>query len=202
MAKYRYITDVNPDFFILGGLVYHHQEIIDPEERDKEFQKRISKNNKINNKQSEYNKNYFEIEEQPLTIDNIYSLKAEINNIKNSQSLSEMAMNNVMVYFGEDTMQHPFEEMHEKNDIPSANIWVRNGIKIIDSDIIIFISHKGTAGNIYDHSIQKQKLCIRYSEDDKLGIYVGEVFDYNLVFDYLSYSEYMEEILDNEVKND
>lgn len=200
--KYKYITDVKSDFFILGGLVYHHQEIIDPVERDKEFQKRVIKFNKNNNINSVYNKNYYDVEETPINADNIYSLKAEINNIKNSQSLSEMAMNNVMVYFGNDTMQHPFEEMHEKNDIPSENIWVRNNIKIIDSDIIIFISHKGSAGGIYDHSVQKQKLCIRYSEDDNLGIYIGEVFDYNLIFDYLSYPNYMEEILENDEESE
>lgn len=196
--KYKYITDVNPDFFILGGLVYHHQEIIDPIERDKEFQKRIINYNKKNNIDSIHNKNYYDVENNSIDIDNIYRLKAEFNNIKNSQSLSEMAMNNVMVYFGNETIQHPFEEMHENNDIPSANIWVRNGIKIINSDIIIFISHKGTAGSIYDHSVQKQKLCIRYYQDSKFGIYIGEVFDYNLIFDYLNYPEYMEEILNNE----
>lgn len=196
--KYKYITDVKTDFFILGGLVYHHQEITDPVERDKEFQKRVINYNKRNNIDSIHNKNYYDVENNPIDINNIYSLKAEFNSIKNSNSLSEMSMNNVMVYFGNETIQHPFEEMHEKTDIPSENIWVRNGIKIIDSDTIIFISYKGTAGSIYDHSVQKQKLCIRYHQDNKLGVYIGEVFDYNLIYDYLNYPEYMEDILNYE----
>ena len=201
-SKYHYIKDIKQDNFIMGGLIYHHQEIIDPVERDKEFQKRINEYKKKTQPNTGEEKEYFDIEDTPITIDNIFSLKAELQNIKNQQSLSEMAMNKVMQYFGETTKQHPFEEMYTTNIVTSNNLWIKNGIKIIDSDIVIFISHKGVAGSLYDHEIQDQKLCIRYSLDDNLGIYIGEVFDQNLIFGLLEYEEHMEEILEMEVKDE
>lgn len=203
-VKYKYIKEINPDLFIFGGLIYHHQKIIDPVERDKEFQKKVNEYKKKkaidNGTYSKTNsKSYFDIEETPVDIDNIFNLKAELVNLKNQQSLSEMAMNKVMHYFGNQESKHPFEYMYDNNIIPSNNLWIKNGIKIIDSDIIIFISHKGLAGNIYNHSIQKQKLCIRYAKDDNLGINIGEVLDSNLVYGFLEYEKYMEQILEMEL---
>lgn len=200
-SKYNYIKDINKDNFIMGGLIYHHQVIIDPVERDKEFQKKVKEYIRNHNTDSEEETEYFDIEKTPISIENIFSLKAELENIKNQQSLSEMAMNKVMQYFGGDTEQHPFQEMYTADIVPSDNLWIKNGIKILDSDIIIFISHKGIAGSLYDHEIQEQKLCIRYSLDDNLGIYVGEVFDQNLIFGLLEYEEHMQEVLDMEEEN-
>lgn len=186
---YKIIRDIKQDNFLFGGLIYHHKKILDPEQRDKEFAKMIRIKNTPYEKLEEMNKTFEELD--TVGVENMYQLKAEIENIKNSNSLNEYAMNSVMQYYGNSNKKHPIQDIYEKEF--HDNVFVDKGIKIIDSDVIVFISEKGIVGSTYDQGYE-QKLAIRYKFDEDFGINVGEVFDSKIIDDFLNYSDCMEDI--------
>lgn len=177
MYKYKYIKNVSKENFILGGLVYHHKQITDETLRNEEF------NNMV---QFKINKNYSKKEV------GLVELPFLINNIINSNSLNENVMNKILGINYEETVENPIEKIY--NNINHDNIFINDGIKIIDSDEIIFISHKGIVGDVYDQGINEQQLMIRYKYDDVLKVNIGEVYDNKLINDFLYYYNYIEEL--------
>ena len=176
----RILKDISQDNFLFGGLIYHHKEIIDLEERDKQFQKMVAKENGQDVKT---------IEDVTIGIENIYSLAATLKNLQSSQSLSKYAMDKTMKYFGNETESYPIDDIYNSKE--HENAFIDNGIKIIDSDIIIFISMKGIVGGVYDAENENQRLAIRYEYDKDLNIYIGEVFDLKLYEDFMNYKKYI-----------
>ena len=176
----KILKDISQDNFLFGGLIYHHKEIIDPEERDRRFQKIVAKSN---------GKNYKTIEDITVGVENIYSLAATLKNIQSSQSLSRYAIDKTMQYFGNETETFPIDDIYSSKE--HNNAFIDNGIKIITGDIIIFISMKGVVGGTYDVENENQRLAIRYEYDKDLNIYVGEVFDLKLYEDFKDYMKYI-----------
>ena len=177
---YKLIKNISLDNFLFGGLIYHHKEIIDPEKRDEEFQKMVIRQS---------GKEIYSIDEIEVGVENIYSIAATLKNIQKSQSLSQYAMNKTMEYFGAESVPYPIDTIYENKE--HKNAFIDNGIKIIDSDLIIFISMKGILGGTYDSGNEKQKLAIRYKYDEELDINIGEVFDLKLYEDFLEYKKYV-----------
>ena len=101
-------------------------------------------------------------------------------------------MNKILGINYEETLENPIEKIY--NNINHDNIFINDGIKIIDSDEIIFISHKGIVGDVYDQGINEQQLMIRYKYDDVLKVNIGEVYDNKLINDFLYYYNYIEEL--------
>lgn len=193
---YKFIKDINQENFLFGGLIYHHKEILDPEERDKEFEKMVKLKLTPSEEIKDLKKDFEDVEE--FELEDIFAITTEIKRIEKSNSLNEFAMNSIMQYYGNKEEEHPLEEIYSdkngtSNNIISDNIFIKKGIKILDSDIIIFISEKGMVGSVYDQGI-KQELCIRYKYDKELCVNIGEVFDFKLINDFLDYKNHMEEI--------
>lgn len=181
--SYKIIKDISQDNFLFGGLIYHHKEIIDLDERDREFKKMVAKAS---------GENINTIEDSEIGIENIYSLMASLENIKSSQSLSELAMNKTMQYFGNESNENPIDTIYNTKN--NNNAFIDNGIKILDSDIIIFLSLKGIVGDVYDQGHESQRLAIVYNYDENLCINIGEVIDLKLIEDFLDYKNHILEI--------
>lgn len=186
---YKIIKNIKEENFLFGGLIYHHKEILDPDKRDKEFARMVRIKNTPYEKLSELKEDFDHLDS--VGVENLYQLKAEIESIKNSNSLNEYAMNSVMQYYGNNSKKHPIQDIYEKEF--HDNTFIDKGIKIIDSDVIIFISEKGIVGSTYNQGYE-QKLAIRYRFDEDLGINIGEVFDSKLIDDFLDYYNCMGDI--------
>lgn len=174
------ITDVKSENFLFGGLVYHHKEILDEEERDKQFQ------NLVNESKGVDSKKYFGDGETKLdSANDIYSLMATLKNIKKSQSLSKFAMNKTLKYFSNEPSVYPIEYVYSASK--HENSFIDNSVKIIKGDIIIFIPFTGLLGAMFDKNREEQEFAIIYNYDKRIGINIGHVFDYKLIKDYLNY---------------
>lgn len=181
MGDYKFINNVYKNNFILGGLVYHHKKITDEQTRNEEFNKKV---------QQKINENY---KEHKVSL---YELPYAISNIMNSQSLNEMALNKILSTHSNEVEQNPIEKIYINKT--HNNAFISEGIKILDSDEIIFLSYKGIVGDIYNQEIEEQELFIRYKYDKEVGINIGEVYDNKLIYDYLHYYDYIEEMGDDE----
>lgn len=173
----KIITNVKTENFLYGGLVYHHREIEDKNERQKIF------NNIIDTK---LGKGATTSEE----IDNIYQLKEQLEFIKNSQNLTSIAIDKTLEILNSKNEEHPLEKIY-KDD---KNIFIANGTIIIPSDVIVFISQKGLIGDVYNQNIENQELCILYRYIENLDINIGEVFDYKLIKNFKEYFKIIEEV--------
>lgn len=179
------LRDVKLENFLYGGMIYHHKEVTDLDERNKIFEEVINA--------SEGNAGDLDFQ-----IDNIYDFKAQLEYIKNSQSLTATAMQKTFDLINDDAAaEHPFNEIYSSTTEENANIFVKDGIKIVEGDIIIFLPHNGMVGDIYDHKVVNQKLCIVYNYNEDTEIYTGIVIDQKLYDDFKDYPKLLKEVLKN-----
>ena len=184
MVNSKMIKNINLDNFLYGGLIYHHKEVVDLDERNKILEEIIAASE---GKATENN----------ISADNLYMLKEQLEYIKNSQSLTAKAMQKTFDMINTDNKnKHPLDEVYSNNS-EEDNIFVRDNIQIIDDDIIIFLPHTGMIGDIYNHKIPNQKLCIIYEYNVNVGVYTGNVFDQKLFEDYKKYSNKIKEVYNN-----
>lgn len=178
--SFKIIRNINLDNVLFGGMIYHHQETVDIDERNKLFDELInsSKGNATDN---------------VVSPTNIYDFKSRLENIKNSQSLTASAMQKTFDMINEDEVsKHPFDEIYSIDD--SENIFISEKIKIVDGDLIIFLQHTGIVGDVFNHNIPNQKLAVLYNYNEELEIYTGRIIDQKIYEDYISYKNVLESL--------
>ncbi|MGL4864995.1 MULTISPECIES: hypothetical protein [Bacteria] len=184
MRESKMIKNISFDNFLYGGLIYHHKDVVDIDERNRILEETISA--------SEGNAT-----DNNVSIDNLYMLKEQLEFIKNSQSLTATAMQKTLDIINTDNKsKHPLDKVYN-SESKEENVFVGDNIQIISGDIIIFLNHNGMLGDIYNHKIPNQKLCISYEYDVNLDIYVGRVFDQKLLEDFKEYSNKLKEVYNN-----
>lgn len=177
---FNIIKDVDKSNFLYGGLIYHHKEVTDLDERDKEFEemrKMLTGDGDIS------------------TNGDVRSLYTEIQQVKNSQSLTKKATEDFYEVMNKDQEPHPLDKVYlaNKSEGEDENVFIRENIKLIDSDKIIFLQYVGVIGDTYDYTVDGHSLNIIYEYNADLGVYLGKVVDGKLMNDFLQYKNKIKE---------
>lgn len=175
---FNIIKDINKSNFLYGGLIYHHKEVTDLDERDKEFEEM---------------KKILTGDGDISTNKGIKTLYTQIEEIKYSQSLTKKATEEFYGVMNKSEEPHPLDKVYLANEDQDKNVFIRDNIKLLDSDKIIFIQYVGVIGDTYNYDVEGHMLNIVYEYNSDLEIYIGKVIDGKLMDDFLQYKKRIKE---------